>query len=81
MSVSYHHGIKLFLHAEVNLLASGARFLQREGVKQERSSVGSHMGVGHLEGTPEEGIVESQDHLRHSLLVLLLVDVAQQLEE
>ena len=39
------------------------------------------MGVGHLEGTPEEGIVEPQDHLRHPLLILLLVNVAQELED
>ena len=57
--VPYHHGIKLLLYAEVNLLPGGVRLLQWEGVKQERGSIGTHMGVGHLEGPPQEGVVEA----------------------
>lgn len=39
------------------------------------------MGVSHLEGAPQEGGVETEEHLRHTFLGPLLVDVAQDLLE
>lgn len=104
---THSHEVKLLLQNSVDLLPGGVWVVEREGIQQQDSCVGTDVSISHLkrkeeegrgggevrgklrqlpvgrylEGAPEERVVQSQQHLRDTLLLPLLVDIAQHLRE
>lgn len=50
---THSHEVKLLLQNSVDLLSGGVRVVEREGIQQQDSCVGTDVSISHLKSTEE----------------------------